>query len=65
MCQMIGATLLSVVSWPFEESLCSVNIIIVNYCATAVKMHIDEKGHIPQDCQITSCFFTGSPLIFN
>lgn len=46
---MIGATL-AVVSPPFEESLCSMNIMIVNYCATAVKMHIDEKAHIPQDC---------------
>lgn len=65
MYQMTGATLLSVVLQPFEESFFSINIMIVNYCATAVKMHIDEKGHIPQDCQIPSCFFTGSPLIFN
>lgn len=65
MYQMIGATLLSVVLRPFEESLCSLNIMIVNYCATAVKMHIDGKAHIPFDCQSPSCFFTGNSLIFN
>lgn len=39
----IGATLLAVVPQTFEESLCSMNIMIVNYCTTAVKIHIDES----------------------
>lgn len=61
---MIGATL-AVVSPPFEESLCSMNIMIVNYCATAVKMHIDEKYTFPKIVRSPLAFFTTSSLIFN
>lgn len=56
--KMIDATLLLVGPLPFEESLHSLNILMVNYCRRAVlyKIHFGEKVHILQDYQVSSSF---------
>lgn len=62
--QMIGAALLLVVLLPFEESLHSLNTLMVNYCTTAVKYILVKTHTFSKIIRSPLAFCTGSALIF-